>query len=630
MNFIKKSNYSYHFFLFLTLGLFISNNSRGRENIRFVQPEVQLIIFRHGSDMIKYPGRALLFYDTTGQSEQFNIPYEYNSVIFLLDTLGTNRGLLYRFFLEGHEHDWQDAVPYAIKEYSNLSPGYYSFHVGLGRDGKDNRHIAIYKFRILKPFYRTGIAWFLYLVLAILMFITFLKIQNFRFAKEKFRLERIINERTDELVKEKDKSERLLANVLPRDTANELKTKGKASKKKYKMVTVLFSDIQGFTKIAEQMNPEKLIDELDSFFFHFDSVVEKFNTEKIKTIGDAYMCAGGIPEKNRTNPVEVVMAALEMQQYMADLHEQARKDKTNIWDIRIGIHTGSVIAGVVGHKKLSYDIWGDTVNTASRMESSGEAGKVNISGSTYQLVKDFFICDYRGKMPVKYKGEIDMYFVKGIRPELLNRETATPNKEFVINLQMLRLNDLEDNILEKIDVEAGDKLKFHNRKHTVNVYTQVELLARAEKVKEEDILLLRTAGLMHDIGYLSEPENPLQASCDITKSLLQSYKYSEEQIDKICKLIKATSNDYGARNLLEKIIYDANMNYMGRIDFPEISLNIFLELKAFNKVGSFIEWKKGYAEILKTHEFYTETAKLLRDVDKKEQLKKLDSLKEPG
>ena len=175
-----------------------------------------------------------------------------------------------------------------------------------------------------------------------------------------------------------------------RSSADEIVAKGKADKIKYNFVTVLFSDIQGFTKIAEEMNPEVFIDELDKFFFYFDSVVEKYGIEKIKTIGDAYMCAGGIPEKNRTNPVEVILAALEMKAYMSRLKESSELEGMKFWDIRIGIHTGTVVAGVVGQKKLSYDIWGDTVNTASRMESSGEAGKINISGTTYEFVKDFF------------------------------------------------------------------------------------------------------------------------------------------------------------------------------------------------------------------------------------------------
>jgi len=187
----------------------------------------------------------------------------------------------------------------------------------------------------------------------------------------------------------------------------------------------MFADIQGFTKIAEDMNLEELVDELDKLFSAFDLVVEKYGIEKIKTIGDAYMCAGGIPEKDKANPIMVVLAGLEMMDYMRKLKEEEIK----LWNIKIGIDTGSVIAGVVGQKKLSYDIWGDTVNTANHIESSGKAGKINISETTYKYVKDFFDCSYRGKIPVKYKGELEMYFVDGIKPELCDNN-GLPNHKF--------------------------------------------------------------------------------------------------------------------------------------------------------------------------------------------------------
>ena len=194
---------------------------------------------------------------------------------------------------------------------------------------------------------------------------------------------------------------------------------------KHDFVTVMFADIQGFTKIAEDMNLEELVDELDKLFSAFELVVEKYGIEKIKTIGDAYMCAGGIPEKDKANPIMVVLAGLEMMDYMRRLKEEEIK----LWNIKIGIDTGSVIAGVVGQKKLSYDIWGDTVNTANHIESSGEAGKINISVTTYKYVKDFFDCSYRGKIPVKYKGELEMYFVDGIKPELCDNN-GLPNHKF--------------------------------------------------------------------------------------------------------------------------------------------------------------------------------------------------------
>lgn len=215
------------------------------------------------------------------------------------------------------------------------------------------------------------------------------------------------------LRKAKKLSDELLLNILPFEVAEELKAKGSADAKLYDQVTVMFTDFKGFTPISEKLSPSELVAEIHTCFKAFDNIITKNNIEKIKTIGDAYMCAGGLPVTNTTNAVDVVKAALEIQQFMQQ-HLQIRKNEgKEVFEVRIGIHSGPVVAGLVGVKKFAYDIWGDTVNTASRMESSGEAGKVNISGSTYELVHDKFTCTYRGKVQAKGKGEIDMYYVEG-------------------------------------------------------------------------------------------------------------------------------------------------------------------------------------------------------------------------
>jgi class 3 adenylate cyclase len=226
---------------------------------------------------------------------------------------------------------------------------------------------------------------------------------------------------------EKDRSEQLLLNVLPAETAEELKERGSATPKHYDMVTVLFTDFKGFTRIAEKLTPQELVENLDFCFHAFDRIIDKYKIEKIKTIGDAYMCAGGIPVKNTTNPVNVVSAALEIREFMDQLKHQKQADGEDFWELRIGVHTGPVVAGVVGNKKFAYDIWGDAVNTASRMESSGIPGEVNISGETYELIKDQFKCKYRGKIEAKNKGEIAMYIVEGQLETYV--EPDTPKKE---------------------------------------------------------------------------------------------------------------------------------------------------------------------------------------------------------
>lgn len=220
--------------------------------------------------------------------------------------------------------------------------------------------------------------------------------------------------KTNKIIKdERDRSQELLLNILPEETARELQASGSAKTQFYDNVTVLFTDFKGFSSIAGKLTPQDLVAELNDYFIAFDEIVETFNLEKIKTIGDAYMCAGGIPTVNETHPLDAVHAGLAMQEFMVTRNEERQsKGLPGGWELRIGIHTGPVVAGVVGKKKYAYDIWGDTVNIASRMESNGEPGKVNISSSTFYQVSDHYQCSPRGKISAKNIGEVDMYFVE--------------------------------------------------------------------------------------------------------------------------------------------------------------------------------------------------------------------------
>jgi adenylate cyclase len=459
------------------------------------------------------------------------------------------------------------------------------------------------------------------LVVLLVIQVAIYKLLELKFRRKQEILEQIINKKNEDLVKVNEKTEALLANVLPKNTADELIEKGKATKTKYNFVTVLFSDIQGFTQIAEEMNPEVLIDELDKFFFHFDSVVEKYRIEKIKTIGDAYMCAGGIPEKNRTNPVEVVLAALEMQEYMKELKEASLVKGMKYWDIRIGIHTGTVIAGVVGHKKLSYDIWGDTVNIASRMESSGEAGKINISGATYEFIKDFFICEHRGKMPVKYKGELDMYFVKGIIPELSD-EKGFPNNRFRFKMQLIKLQDVEEAVNKMFIDDAHPNLWFHNAQLAMSITSQTELLSLAEMLPPEQYIYLKLASIFLMTGYLMEYNNPAEASCKLMDEMLPLFGFDEIYIISARDLIRNSFNEKYESDT-DKILHDARYDYLGRVDYIKLSEKL---LKERNEKGIRTEpeeWSDLQKKLLTDHDFLTNTGKLLRSVPLEEQIIKL-------
>ncbi len=227
----------------------------------------------------------------------------------------------------------------------------------------------------------------------------------YRDYKNKIKTNRLLDQRKAEI-------EGLLLNILPFEVAAELQKTGKSQPRYYESTTVMFTDFVGFSRIAETLTPQEITAELNEFFTEMDEIIDKYGLEKIKTIGDSYMCAGGIPTPSTTHPIDMVRAGLEIVEYLKKKNQAREEAGLAKWEIRMGLNTGSLVAGVVGKKKYAYDIWGSAVNIASRMESNGQPGMLNISASTYELIKDQFECEYRGKIYAKNVGEIDMYFVK--------------------------------------------------------------------------------------------------------------------------------------------------------------------------------------------------------------------------
>jgi class 3 adenylate cyclase len=396
---------------------------------------------------------------------------------------------------------------------------------------------------------------------------------------------------------------------------------------KFNMATVLFADIHGFSKLVESMDSSAMMDELDEILYQFDQIVSKYKIQKIKTIGDTFMCAGGIPVKNITNPIDVVMAAMEMRNLLEKYETAKRGADHRIWDLKIGIHTGPVTATVTGKKKASYDIKGDTVNTASRVQAVCEDGNILISVMTYELVKEFFDCEYFGKLPVKYKGDLQVYRVKGLKPEFsVDGAGMAPNEQFRVKFGLIQFTDIQELILDKLEKELPEYLFYHNVKHTVDVVTEVELIGWAENCSDEEILLLKTAGLFHDVGHTVAYDNHEYHGTVLAREMLPQYGYSQEQIDKICDIIMATKLPPNPTNLLENIICDSDLDYLGRSDFIPVSNTLYEELKAQNKMGSLNDWNKIQVKFISGHQYFTETARSLREVNKQLQIERIQNL----
>lgn len=555
--------------------------------------------------------------------ESFTTKYSNKTLRFYYTAISyTTIGKIeYQVMLEGFDKNWSEWTDEAFKEYTFLNEGVYTFKVK-ARDifGNESKEASI-AFYVKPPIYRTVYAYILYIILFASSIYLALKYNGLRHVRERYKLEKIVETRTNELAQQKERVESLIKKLLPQNAMDEIQETGNAKSEKYDMVTVLFADIQKFTEIAERTNTEELIKHLNHIFGVFDKLISKYNIQKIKTIGDAYMCAGGMPNKDNTNSVEVILAGLEMQRAIKSIGER----NTLKLEMRVGVHTGSVVAGVVGESKIEYDIWGDTVNIASRMESHGFVDKVNVSYETYNEAEDFFDFQPRGKIDVKYKGEMKMFFVDKIKKDLSD-DGYTPNKKFHIKLQNIRYKMIEEEILAQLQANLPTNLYYHNVKHTIDVIFIVAEIANKEGVNDEEMLLLKCSALFHDTGFMVTYDNNEEVGVNIATQTLKKYKFSDEQIQTVKRLILSTKMPHNPKDLLEKIICDADLDYLGRPDFIPISQNLFRELFERGKVDTITQWNKMQYRFIRDHNYFTETARKKQEQGKLIVLKELEEI----
>ncbi|MFN5910458.1 MAG: adenylate/guanylate cyclase domain-containing protein [Bacteroidota bacterium] len=585
--------------------------------------------------LLSVPLSRLKTIDLTYRQRSFSIRFQPTD-------LSNPEQVNYKYMLEGSD-DGEILIGNNNEiRFTSLSPGAYKLliyaRIGDGEWGVP----TVLEINIGNPFWATW--WFILMVAAILgigirLFVRKriedarreqvrlemkvaqrtreIRAQNIQIERQKQQLEKEKNKVVEQqrlLQIEKDKTEKLLKNIIPESTAEELKNKGRASARAYKTVSVIFTDFVGFTKIADRMTPTELVSKLDVYFRKFDEIIVKNNLEKIKTIGDAYMCAGGVPVRNNTNPIDACLAALQIQDYMAKLKFEAIANNEEYWDLRLGINTGEVTAGVIGSERLAYDIWGATVNQAQRMEMLGEPGKVTITGNTFKHIEPYFECTFRGKAQTKSRGLIDMYTVDRIKPELsVNGEGIIPNDRFqqIVNLHhysSINYYKAERHIMKVLEKGLSDKLRYHSIEHTKDVVKAVERIALSEGVTDEGLFLLKSAATYHDAGFVEQYEKNEPIGARLAEEILPKYGYTEQHIETIKELIFVTQIPHKPKNNLEEIICDADLDYLGRDDFHEIADKLRIELREHGKIDSDRKWDEMQVAFLTMHRYFTETS----------------------
>lgn len=633
------------------------------ENLTNIEKNISVSFTRlklDGDWLVPDKGKQSVLKQSISMSNQLHLGYKQRSftLMIMANDLSNPKLVSYKYTLEGTDEGEVFLGSFNQIHFTNLSPGSYTLKVyaklGNGSWSSVPKELDIY---IAAPFWRTWWFWIsagFVIALAIYIYIR-KKIENGR--REQVRLEMKIAERTQEIRKQKSeielqnktieeknskleeqkqllehekvRTEKLLRNIIPESTYEELKTKGRASARAYTTVSVMFTDFVGFTKISEKMTPTEIVNELDIYFRKFDEIIVANNLEKIKTIGDAYMCAGGVPVRNNTNPIDTCLAALQIQESMRQMREEARKEGRIIWDLRLGINTGEVTAGVIGSKKLAYDIWGSTVNKAHRMEMLGEPNKVTVSGETFKYIEPYFVCTFKGRAKSKSKELINMYSVESIKPELsVDGKGIYPNQKFkeIVNLHFyssINYYKAERHIIRELEKRLSPKLHYHSISHTKDVCDAIERLALSEGITDEGLFLLKSAATYHDAGFVEKYEKNEEIGARMAEEILPQYGYSPEHIERIKELIYVTQIPHRPQNHLEEIMCDADLDYLGRSDFHEIADKLRQELRDYGKLNSDREWDEIQVKFLTAHTFFTKTAKESRNIKKAQNLQEI-------
>ncbi|MCQ2226513.1 MAG: HD domain-containing protein [Bacteroidales bacterium] len=393
--------------------------------------------------------------------------------------------------------------------------------------------------------------------------------------------------------------------------------------RRFKMASMLYIVIHGFNTLSQRNDSQKQMDLLDEICFNISDIAQKYGLIKIPTIGDNIMLAGGITTENKTNPIDATLAAFEIVTRI----NRRKEDTDCIWEVGIGLHTGPIMGRFLPGKNTPYTLSGNNALIASRLGAISPKGHVSLSLMTYELIKEFFEVNQVGKVPVKYSGSMDIFdlldIVPSLRSDMPNKLT---NDAFDLAYSRLQFMDIQEYMLDMLEEKLPKYLHYHSVKHTIDVTTEVELIGWAEGLPESDIMLLKVAGLFHDSGHIVTYAGHEEESCKFADEILPMFKYSQEKIDTIKRIIMATKLPHTPSDILEAIIQDSDLDYLGRTDFVPVSNMLYQELLDRGINISVDQWNENQIKFISAHQYYTNTARTLREVNKQSQIERLHEL----
>lgn len=414
----------------------------------------------------------------------------------------------------------------------------------------------------------------------------------------------------------------LLSNIFPANVLEDLNTHNKFSPKRVENGIVIFTDFVDFSIKARDMKPIRLLKKLEYYFTKFDEIIARYKLEKIKTIGDAYMALGGVTENLQEPAVRACLAALEIRNFMRNERDIARALNRDYWEIRVGLHMGPLVAGIIGSSKISFDVWGDTVNIAARAEAGTKPGYITITKNIANEVQEYMNLEPRGEVSIhKRGGNIEMFYLSDLKLDHClygEGKVASPFLRKKCGLSSIDFRNMRLDIINRMKALLPEGVVYHDISHTLNVEKAAIRFAKLEGIDDESILLLQTAVLYHDTGFILQYHDNELFGIKLAENNLPKYGYTEDQIKLISNIIASTSTNRAPKTILEKIMNDADHDYLGRADYYNVVNKLRKEMENFGEIMSDKEWIDFQLNYLENvHLFFTETAKNIRLQGKK-------------